>query len=179
MRYNVGNLDVAVISDGYIKLDASLAENHRRESEITQYPVEVGGNISDHVRPKPIMLTIKGIISATPIQVDFGVPSPTRVQDARARMIKWRDAGTLLDVYTNKEIYRQLAIALLTEDSDWQNGNDFEFDVTFQQVTTSAVAYVQAPTPKGNIPKPTSNDGTQPNVVTEKSAAAALLDAGK
>lgn len=157
-------------TEGYVKLDASLAENHRRESEITQYPIEVGANISDHVRPKPIMLTIKGIVSSTPIPIDNTVPSLTRVQDARTKIIKWRDAGTLLNVYTNKEVYQQLAIASLSEDVDALNGNDFEFDLTLQQVTTAAVAYVQAPTPKNNIAAGTSNKGTQPVVTNSKSA---------
>jgi hypothetical protein len=50
-----------------ITADATVQETHSSEAEITEHPVEVGANITDHIRPKLKRLTIDGIISNTPI----------------------------------------------------------------------------------------------------------------
>lgn len=50
-----------------IQLDASIKEDHGRDSPPTEYPVENGNTISDHVFVKPFNLSITGMISDTPI----------------------------------------------------------------------------------------------------------------
>lgn len=50
-----------------IQLDASVKEDHNRESPPTEFPVENGDFVSDHVIVKPFDLTITGIISDTPL----------------------------------------------------------------------------------------------------------------
>lgn len=50
-----------------VQLDASIHEEHSRSSPATEFPVENGTDISDHVIIKPFKLTITGIISDTPI----------------------------------------------------------------------------------------------------------------
>src|SRR5438045_7411266 len=52
--------------NGYA-IDAALSEDHDREAEVTEFPVEQGGNVTDHVRIKPIVVQIKGCVSNTPI----------------------------------------------------------------------------------------------------------------
>lgn len=50
-----------------IQLDASIKEEHTRESPATQFPTENGSSVSDHIILKPFALSITGIISDTPI----------------------------------------------------------------------------------------------------------------
>lgn len=50
-----------------IQFDASIEENHTRESPPTEFPVESGAVISDHIIVKPFQLEMTGIISDTPI----------------------------------------------------------------------------------------------------------------
>lgn len=50
-----------------IQFDASMKENHKRDSPPTEFPVENGDTISDHVILKPFSLELTGIISDTPI----------------------------------------------------------------------------------------------------------------
>jgi hypothetical protein len=50
-----------------ITLDASINETHTRESPPTEFPVESGPTVSDHIIVKPFALEITGIISDTPI----------------------------------------------------------------------------------------------------------------
>lgn len=49
-------------------LDVTLSETHKFSSEVTDYPVENGGSFSDNIRPKPMQLTIEGVITNTPLQ---------------------------------------------------------------------------------------------------------------
>lgn len=50
-----------------IQLDCSLKEDHKRSSPPTEFPVENGNTVSDHVIVKPFTLDITGIISDTPL----------------------------------------------------------------------------------------------------------------
>ncbi len=52
--------------DGY-EIDAFTLEEHALESEITDYPVESGGDVTDHVRKKPQRFQCTGVVSDTPI----------------------------------------------------------------------------------------------------------------
>jgi hypothetical protein len=55
-----------------IEFDASIHENHTRDSVPTEFPIEGGNTISDHVIVKPFALELNGIISDSPI-------SPTKI----------------------------------------------------------------------------------------------------
>lgn len=50
-----------------ISFDASIKENHTRESPPTEFPIEDGREISDHIILKPFNLELTGVISDTPI----------------------------------------------------------------------------------------------------------------
>ena len=43
-------------SIGTIELDAVTTETHGAEVEITDFPIETGSSITDHVRRKPLTL---------------------------------------------------------------------------------------------------------------------------
>ncbi len=65
---------------GRFVLDVSLTESHSFETEVTDYPVESGGSISDNIRPKPLKVTIEGIVTNTPLTSN-AVNKPTTFQD--------------------------------------------------------------------------------------------------
>jgi len=50
-----------------IQFDASLSETYSTPLDITQFPIETGETISDHIIVKPFSMTFQGIISDTPI----------------------------------------------------------------------------------------------------------------
>ncbi len=55
-----------VMIDDYL-IDVTINEDHRFESEITEYPVESGSSVSDNIRPKPLVVTMEGLVSNTPL----------------------------------------------------------------------------------------------------------------
>jgi hypothetical protein len=52
---------------GILELDATVHESHEYINTLTEFPVEKGFNISDHVIRAPEKLTIEGFITNTPI----------------------------------------------------------------------------------------------------------------
>ena len=49
------------------QMDVSLTEDHSRQSSPTEFPLEDGSVISDHIVISPFELTITGVISDTPL----------------------------------------------------------------------------------------------------------------
>jgi len=52
---------------GDIQLDAVINESYSMPVEVTQNPVELGANISDHKRVLPAIYTIEAVVTNTPI----------------------------------------------------------------------------------------------------------------
>src|SRR5262245_31080718 len=50
----------------YVRFDAVLSEVHEDVVTITDHPVELGVNVSDHARPEPERLTLEGVVSSIP-----------------------------------------------------------------------------------------------------------------
>lgn len=65
----LGNQRVQIIQNDntVIQLDCSVSETHSRESTPTEFPVENGQTVSDHIILKPLTLEITGIVSDTPV----------------------------------------------------------------------------------------------------------------
>lgn len=66
--------DITLISNrkepgriGSLVLDATLNDSHSYTNEITDYPIEEGANINDHIKKNPITITITGFITNSPI----------------------------------------------------------------------------------------------------------------
>lgn len=128
---------------GTYTVDATLSEGHTLDSEVTDYPVETGGSITDNVRPKPITVTLEGIVSDTPIgkiadlrnsegdngQMDF---SPT--DDALAALTAIRDAREPITIASSLQSWDNMVMTSLSIPRDSQTGNALRFSATFQQV---------------------------------------------
>lgn len=52
-------------------VEATLEEVHSASAEVTEFPVEVGADVTDHVRPKPKVLVLTGLISDTPLDTSL------------------------------------------------------------------------------------------------------------
>lgn len=154
-----------------VQLDASIHEVHEKQSVISEYPLETGANVADHVRPKPNILKLRGIVSQTPeyASAPAVAPSDGRVSQARDTLIGFRNNGTMVEIATAKEHYTNMVIVSLVEAVDATNANDFEFDITAQQVLTAASAYVQAPVAKK--PVAATNTKLGPKVPTADPSA--------
>ena len=62
---------------GKLELDATIRESHNFKNDVTDYPVEDGFDISDHVVQAPERIVIEGFISNTPPKILGGLLTRT------------------------------------------------------------------------------------------------------
>ena len=113
------------IKIGTLVLDASLEEEFSYDSEVSSFPVESGSTITDNIRPLPIKVSIKGVVSDTPIGAMIAVRSEEGFasQDLSARAL----------AATTAERGSQTALELL------QFGSDFASSPTYFSPSTKAL----------------------------------------
>lgn len=138
-------------------IDATMQETHSAASEVTEHPVEVGSDITDHIRPKPIEVRIDGIITNAPLQTDalslaLGA-SPLApglalanaaalaligkaefTKDAFNTLRRIRDNGVLVVLNTAYEAYENMAMTDLQIVRDQNTGDALHFTATFRQI---------------------------------------------
>jgi hypothetical protein len=81
-----------------IWIDCSVRESHGMTAQCTQFPVEEGANVTDHVRTQPETIHVEGIVTNTPTETpkshlaynDFGHTSrPLRDSDGNVITTTW------------------------------------------------------------------------------------------
>lgn len=114
-----------------LELDATERETHARTTEITSHPVEVGADVSDHIRAKPRTVTIDGTITNTPIA---GVPGGGRAADAFRQLEELAETGRVVTIRTNLRTYDSMVLSSLTVPRDRTTGAALAFSATFQAI---------------------------------------------
>lgn len=148
-----GQFAMIELEDGTARLliDVTLSEEHTFESDITDYPVESGGTISDNIRPKPITVTIEGLVTNTPLD-------PMRTQrgdeDQAAKSAQTAFAY-LMGVYTKRDTvtlrtslgtFKKMGLASLTVPRSKEIGDALRFNARFQQIMVVTNARVRTAT---------------------------------
>jgi hypothetical protein len=166
-----------------LTVDVSLSESHTEESDITDFPIETGSTISDHVRDKPVMLRITGYFSYKDPSflgqlAQFGenvgelVTNATNaigltdgpVKKAASRAIDLytalRDAKAKqgrFQVITNLRIYYDMMIVSLVANLTPDEGDSITFEATLKKVifaATGETAPLVEATPAAPAPTP-------------------------
>lgn len=84
----------------YIRIDCTVNRTHVFANTVTDHPVERGANITDHVRPDPVRLSMVGVVSNAPIFLPANDrPGETNVDDS---------TGGYVTHYVNVPPYRKI-----------------------------------------------------------------------
>lgn len=157
-----------------IVFDASVSETHSKAVDVTDHPVEVGSDISDHVRKKPDELSVNVIVTnhppillaslrATPIS-GFGDPS-TRAEDAFAFLESIHDAGKLVQFTTTFKVYRNMIITSLSIPRDAARGNVADIQMSLREIIIATTLQVDPPVPTNASRSSKQNLGNKPKTV--------------
>jgi hypothetical protein len=151
---------------GAIELDASLSENHSLDSEITQFPVEGGADISDHIRIKPRQLTITGVVTNHPIRLLASVfEEPDRAAKAFDKLKEIRDNRELVTVLTTLEEYENMVLTTVQIPRDVRRGQAVEATMTFREALIADSETIDLPEPVSKADtatrSPPADQGTQ------------------
>lgn len=166
------------ITDGNtinIEIDVVPKETHDLKNTVTNHPVEVGGDITDHVRPEPDTFSLDCIISNTPPPPL--TPSPTRGIDAYNALKTLRDNGTLCTVMTTLKRYTNVVITHVSIARDSSTYNGLTFTVDFQQIILVQNAQTKRTISKDVRVQKKVETGAQPTTAVETSKLRGGADA--
>lgn len=156
VRIGVGASD-EFLPVGAVELDASLQENHVLENEITEFPVEEGTDITDHIRKKPERVTITGIITNHPNTFGGALGNPDRAGEAYEKFLEMVNKAQVVTVVTTLRQYANMAIESISIPRSAQKGQHIEVTISLREIKTAVVESV-TPAPATGVG---SSAGTQ------------------
>lgn len=123
-----------------IDLDCSINESHAADSEVTQHPVEKGADITDHVRLKPLVVQMEGLVSDATFP-----PQAGRWRDAYRKLMTLRDQAKPFTLVTALREYTDMVLVSLTFPRDIGSADSLKFSATLQQVVRATSQTVIVP----------------------------------
>lgn len=146
-----------VVIDGFT-IDVAKVEQHSFENEVTSFPVEKGADVTDHVRARPISVSIDGVVSNTPIgsrseegEGDGKLP----VDDALAHLRSLRERREPVTIETNLGRYEDMILQSLYTPQDATTGLALRFSAVFVQLalvsTERTTIRVKIPAAKAKV----------------------------
>lgn len=114
-----------------VVLDAVLTEDHAYNSRVTNYPIESGLIISDHIINEPDTLQITGVVSDTPL--NFLAPFNNSI-NAFNTLVEIHNRRERITVVTGIKVYTDMVITSLQVPRNVQSGQSLTFVIDLQKV---------------------------------------------
>jgi len=127
---------------GQIQLDVSLSESHEYRSDVSEYPVEDGSVISDHISNKSDRLSLNGFVTNSPIDLLTGQQAAlsrtgragNRVETVFEELLRIHEAREPVKIVTSLRVYDSMAMESLSVPRNAQIGEALEFSVVFVEI---------------------------------------------
>lgn len=142
-------------SIGSISLDAVTTETHGAEVEITDFPIETGSSITDHVRRKPITLSMTIQLSDI---TDSGT-TPGRSIDIVNQLYLMQSEAKVLSVYTPARTYDSMLIQSIGVPRDNKSGCGITLSVALKQISLAQNRQTKRVTSRTARAQPVSKTG--------------------
>jgi hypothetical protein len=111
--------------------DATLSEAHEGKSQVTNYSVEDGSQISDHIINQPDKLVIEGFVTNSSLSGGGATAS----QQAFNQLFQLRSEKKLVTVVTGFKVYNDMAILSISVPKTRATGDSISFTVELQKIT--------------------------------------------
>lgn len=143
-----------------LDIEVCISEEHSQPVAVTQNPVEEGVDVTDHVQVLPETLTIRGLVSNTPVRFFSGVRSlldlnnfdasgsfegESRAFQAWSFLTDLRNEKKLLEIQTGFQFFESMMLTNLQRTRDKDSGNALTFTATFQEVVVVSSSFVALP----------------------------------
>ncbi len=125
-----------LIIDGYT-VDAALTENHNLSADVTEFPVEDGSTISDHVIVKPRQYSCTGVISNSPLAAIAALRNAATEPATEGRQILEAILETkkVITIQTTLRSYANMVMESLSFEESSTTGDALRFAASFRQIT--------------------------------------------
>jgi hypothetical protein len=132
-----------------LTFDCIVSESPTFEAQPTQNPVEKGATVSDHVMLLPDKLSLRVIISNTPISILTSLKNLISDDDAVSYAMKFlveaRDAREPFDLVTDMRTYKDMVIVQFNPKRDASTGSTLDFTLNLQKILIVESILVQVP----------------------------------
>lgn len=137
---------------GTLTLDVVISENHQFDSKVTQYPIESGGEVADHIINDPVILSMTGIITNSPIKIFGGILSnlasgqpaiPNRVGAAFTLLTDMREIKERFVVVTGLKVYNFMFFKSLSFPRDGNTGDALRIVAVLTRISKAASKKVE------------------------------------
>jgi hypothetical protein len=156
---------------GTITLDCTISDDHEYANEVTQFPVENGADISDHIRQIPEDLTIEGFIANSPVKYMDVVgytkgiihqdasmfTQGNRVNSAFEKLLEYAGFDTagklvvtnkkrnvqIIDIETGLRMYTGMIITRLKISRNSTTGDGMQFSISFKKLNRVNIEFLK------------------------------------
>lgn len=160
----------AVTASGGFFLDCTVSIQHNFENAVTEYAVEEGVAISDHVQVKNNRFTVNGVYQRKSPLNKFNndlLPFEDRVQQAYNFLKRIRDTGETITLVSKFEVYENCVVESFNFDSNVANESVLEFSISFVQIrfasteSVNIIDVTRVTPPKQDDAAVTTDEGKQ------------------
>lgn len=144
-----------------IELDTATQLTYQYPSKVTQFPIETGESISDHVINENFMLSIEGLISDSDIRITDN--SGSRARNAFEALLALRESKQPFTVVTGLKSYDNLLFTEFDISLNSESGDALPIRLTLAQVhiVSSQSVFLPAPNTSGDTQDRAANQANQ------------------
>jgi len=149
---------------GTVSFDTMVTEEHRYTSRVTNYPVENGTIVSDHIINQPDVVVLSGLVTDTPLSI---LAPYNRSVAAFNALIEIHRKRQVVTVVTGIKVYYDMAIVTLDVPRTVKTGQTLTFNIELQKINyiNNIDAFLNQPNVfqgvENNTPIQTVSDNSQ------------------
>ncbi|MBF1221555.1 MAG: hypothetical protein HXM21_00095 [Haemophilus influenzae] len=171
-------------SIGSLELDALLTESTTLSSQVTEYPIEDGSVISDHITQENETLSIEGVITSagTLFNLNFGKAKLIAAKETLRQLHRER---ALITIVTGLDVYTDFAIESCEISRTAEEGERYSVSISLRKIKKVSLRTEEIPPEKtsgratGKAGKTKQNAGKQAGNAANQSANSASAEKAK
>ncbi|MEN6629816.1 MAG: phage baseplate protein [Sulfuricella sp.] len=142
-------------SIGGIEIQATLEESFTDSLQVTDHPVQVGANITDHsfIRPSEVVIrcgwsnsSMSALIGAvTSLFKQGSLPKKDFVSSIYSQLLALQESRAPFDITTSRRNYSDMLITSLSATTDQETGNVLVVTATCRQVIMVSTSATKLP----------------------------------
>jgi hypothetical protein len=129
------SLTGAVLTSGSrtLTFDCTLTEQSRHASDVTRHPIEDGADVTDHVRPEPVTLTLQVVATTSPVG-GLAEPDAQRDRTFRRDVIEIKEGRELITVLCELGEFPNMVISGIDDRQDAGTGEAYIASITLTEI---------------------------------------------
>lgn len=159
---------------GGIQIDVSIRETHATAKEISDSPIELGSDISDHIQKKPDEVQLDGMLSNLPSSlIDRGELESTgnTAEKRYAELLALVDNNEVFELVTGLRVYQNMVFTAFAVDRDNSTGEVIRFRATMREIQFARSETVEVRPTTSGMAEPTTDRGAKPKTPAPPAAA--------